>query len=303
MLHACQPESLENKKPDGGRRRRVVIMGAAGRDFHNFNVVFREDRASEVVAFTAAQIPNIGGRTYPAALAGPHYPDGIPIVSEDQLAGLIVREHVDDVWLSYSDLPHLEVMHKASITLAAGANFGLLGPRSTMIEAGVPVVSVCAVRTGAGKSPLSRHIVRWFRSRGQRVVAIRHPMPYGNLARQVVQRFAAMSDLDESQVTIEEREEYEPYIEIGAVVFAGVDYRLIVERAQREADVILWDGGNNDFPFIRPDLHIVLLDAHRPGHEVLYHPGETNFRMADVLVVTKVDSAPADDVQRLVANA
>jgi predicted GTPase len=224
-------------------------------------------------------------------------------VPETHLPRLIRDERVDWVYLSYSDLPHIEVMHKASIALAAGASFGLLGPNATMLRAEVPVVAVCAVRTGAGKSPLSRYIVRWLRGRGHRVVAIRHPMPYGDLERQAVQRFAAYQDLDDARATIEEREEYEPYLSMGAVVYAGVDYGRILERAEREADVVVWDGGNNDFPFLRPDLHIVLLDPHRAGHEVSYHPGETNLRMANVLVVSKVDSAPPAGVDQVVATA
>jgi predicted GTPase len=255
-----------------------------------------------VVAFTAAQIPDIAGRRYPAALAGRLYPEGIPIHPEDDLTAIIRREGVARVFLSYSDLRHEDVMHKASIVMAAGASFGLLGPEATMLKAAVPVVSVCAVRTGVGKSALSRHVLKWFARRGHRVVAVRHPMPYGDLEQQAVQRFAAWEDLDRARVTIEEREEYEPYIENGAVVFAGVDYGRILKRAEVEADVLLWDGGNNDFPFYRPDLQFVLLDAHRPGHETAYHPGETNFRMADVLVVSKVDSAPPENVEALLAT-
>jgi predicted GTPase len=283
--------------------RRVVILGAAGRDFHNFNTVFRHDPSYVVVAFTAAQIPGIAGRRYPPGLAGARYPDGIPIRPEEDLAWLVRRERVDWVFLCYSDLAHEDVMHKASTALAAGASFALLGPDATMLKASVPVLSVCAVRTGAGKSPLSRHVVRWLSARGHRVVVVRHPMPYGDLSRQAVQRFARLEDLDAAQATIEEREDYEPHLEQGVVVFAGVDYARILEAAQREADVIVWDGGNNDFPFFRPDLHFVVLDAHRPGHELTYHPGETNLRMADVLVVSKVDSAPAGNVERVVASA
>ena len=281
---------------------RVLIMGAAGRDFHNFNTVFRDDPAYKVVAFTAAQIPDIAGRTYPAALAGRLYPGGVPIHPEADLPAIVRRERIDWVFLSYSDLRHEDVMHKASIAMAAGASFALLGPQATMLKADVPVVSVCAVRTGVGKSALSRHVVKWLSGRGHRVVAVRHPMPYGDLDRQAVQRFAAWEDLDRANATIEEREEYEPYIENGAVVFAGVDYGRILEQAQKEADVLLWDGGNNDFPFYRPDLHFVLLDAHRPGHETAYHPGEMNFRMADVLVVSKVDSAPPENVDAILAS-
>jgi predicted GTPase len=278
-------------------------MGAAGRDFHDFNTVFRDDPSYLVVAFTAAQIPGIAGRRYPPSLAGERYPEGIPIRPEEDLASLVRGERVRWVFLCYSDLAHEEVMHKASIALAAGASFALLGPDATMLEAAVPVLSVCAVRTGAGKSPLSRHVVRWLAGRGHRVVVVRHPMPYGDLERQAVQRFARYEDLEAAQATLEEREEYEPHLEQGAVVFAGVDYARILEAAEREADVIVWDGGNNDLPFFRPDLHLVVLDAHRPGHEVGYHPGEANLRMADVLVVSKVDSAPAGNVERVVANA
>jgi predicted GTPase len=278
-------------------------MGAAGRDFHNFNTVFRDDPTCRVVAFTAAQIPDIAGRRYPPSLAGRQYPDGIPIYPEADLLRLIRDERVDWVYLAYSDLAHAEVMHKASLALAAGASFGLLGPAHTMLVAPVPVLSIGAVRTGVGKSALARHIVRWLRARGHRVVAMRHPMPYGDLERQAVQRFAGYADLDAARATVEEREEYEPYVEIGAVVYAGVDYARVLAAAQGEADVIVWDGGNNDIPFLRPDLHIVLLDAHRPGHELAYHPGETNLRLADVLIVNKVDSAPPENVERVVASA
>jgi predicted GTPase len=278
-------------------------MGAAGRDFHNFNVVFRDNPSFQVVAFTAAQIPNIAGRRYPASLAGRLYPDGVPIHPEELLAEIVPGHHVHSVYLSYSDLPHVEVMHKASTVLAAGANFGMLGPRETMLQAAVPDIAVCAVRTGAGKSPLSRHIARWLKARGHRVVAIRHPMPYGDLERQAVQRFASLDDLDTAEATVEEREEYEPFIEAGVVVYAGVDYARVLQAAEHDANVIVWDGGNNDFPFISPDLHIVVLDALRPGHELAYHPGEVNFRMADVLVVAKVGSAPSEHVEAILANA
>jgi predicted GTPase len=287
---------------DKGRPARVLIMGAAGRDFHNFNTVFRDDPAHVVVAFTAAQIPDIAGRTYPPSLAGSRYPHGVPILPEEELPEIVRREQVDWVFLAYSDLSHEDVMHKASLALAAGASFGLLGPAATMLKANVPVLSVCAVRTGAGKSPLSRHIVGWLAAHGHRVVVVRHPMPYGDLEQQAVQRFARYEDLEAARATIEEREEYEPHLERGAVVFAGVDYGRILEAAEREADVILWDGGNNDFPFYRPDLHVVVLDAHRPGHELAYHPGETNLRMADVLVVNKVDSAPPENTARILAS-
>jgi predicted GTPase len=281
---------------------RVVIMGAAGRDFHDFNMRFRDDASSRVVAFTAAQIPDIADRRYPSSLAGALYPDGIPIHPEAELTELIRRERIDQVYFSYSDLPHTEVMHRASSVLAAGACFGLLGPETTMLRASVPVISVCAVRTGVGKSALSRFIVAWLRNHGLRVSAVRHPMPYGDLEKQKVQRFDNYEALDAADTTIEEREEYEPYIDMGATVFAGVDYAAVLEQAEQNVDVVLWDGGNNDLPFFRPDLHFVMLDAHRPGHELAYHPGETNFRMADVIVVNKVDSAPPENVEQLLAR-
>jgi predicted GTPase len=282
---------------------RIVIMGAAGRDFHDFNLRFRDDTSSRVIAFTAAQIPDITDRRYPASLAGPLYPGGIPIYPETELAELIQREHIDQVYFCYSDLPHTEVMHRASTVLATGAGFGLLGPDLTMLQASVPVLSVCAVRTGVGKSALSRFIVRWLRDRGLRVSAVRHPMPYGDLEKQTAQRFADYEALDAAETTIEEREEYEPYLAMGATVFAGVDYAAVLARAELDADVVVWDGGNNDLPFFRPDLHVVMLDAHRPGHEIGYHPGEANFRMADVIVVNKVDSAPSENVEELIARA
>jgi len=282
---------------------RIVIMGAAGRDFHDFNMKFRDDASSRVIAFTAAQIPDITNRRYPSSLAGLLYPDGIPIYAEAELTDLIRRERIDRVYFSYSDLPHTEVMHKASSVLAAGAGFGLLGPHDTMLQASLPVLSVCAVRTGVGKSALSRFIVRWLRDRGLRVSAVRHPMPYGDLEKQRAQRFADSESLDVAETTIEEREEYEPYIAMGATIFAGVDYAAVLEEAERDADVIVWDGGNNDLPFFRPDLHFVMLDAHRPGHEIAYHPGEANFRMADVIVINKVDSAPPENVEELLGRA
>ncbi len=278
-------------------------MGAAGRDFHNFNTLYRGHPEVHVVAFTAAQIPNIAGRRYPAVLAGPGYPDGIPIVPEAELAEMVRREAVETVALSYSDLPHIEVMHKASIALAAGASFLLPGPRETMIRSTKPVVSICAVRTGAGKSPLTKFVSRYLRAKGRRVAIIRHPMPYGDLAAQAVQRFATMEDLDRAECTIEEREEYEPHVTAGIVLFAGVDYEAILRRAEAEADIILWDGGNNDLPFYAPDLHIVVADPHRAGHELTYHPGEANFRMADVIVVSKTDSASPEGIRTVEANA
>jgi predicted GTPase len=279
--------------------RRVLIMGAAGRDFHNFNTVYRGDADAEVVAFTATQIPFIDDRSYPASLAGARYPDGIPIHDESELTRLIGELRVDDVVFSYSDVSHEYVMHKASEALAAGANFVLLGPRDTMIEASVPVVAVCAVRTGSGKSQTTRAVAKVLRDAGRRVVAVRHPMPYGDLDAQRVQRFGSLEDLDRSNVTIEEREEYEPHINAGTVVYAGVDYGEILEQAQAECDVLLWDGGNNDLPFYRPTVHVVVADPLRAGHETTYHPGEANIRMADVIVINKMDSASADQVAEL----
>jgi predicted GTPase len=281
--------------------RRVVIMGAGGRDFHDFNVVYRDDPDTEVVAFTAAQIPGIDDRVYPAALAGPRYPDGIPIRPERELVSLVERG-VDDVVLAYSDLDHVEVMHKASIVLAAGADFRLLGPRATMLRSTKPVVAVCAVRTGAGKSQTSRRVGRVLLEAGLSVALVRHPMPYGDLEAMRVQRFATLAEIDASRPTVEEREEYEEPVRLGMVVYAGVDYEAILRAAEQEADVVVWDGGNNDFPFFAPDLHVVVADALRPGHELRYHPGETNFRMADVVVVNKVDSAAPEDVEAVLAN-
>jgi len=279
--------------------KRVLIMGAAGRDFHNFNVVFRDDPEVQVVAFTATQIPFISDRTYPAELAGPRYPDGIPIHPEEELRKLIHDLNVDEVVFSYSDVPHTYVMHKASEVLAAGATFTLLGPKETMLDASVPVVAVCAVRTGAGKSQTSRAVAKELRAAGLRTVAVRHPMPYGNLVLERVQRFEKLSDLDREDVTIEEREEYEPHIRAGSVVYAGVDYEAILRRAEAEAHVIIWDGGNNDFSFYRPTLNIVVADPLRAGNETAYHPGEANMRMADVVVINKVDTAEPAQVEAL----
>jgi len=270
---------------------RIIIMGAAGRDFHNFNTVFRQDPASEVVAFTATQIPNIDGRRYPPELAGPRYAKGIPIHPEAELTRLIHELSVDQVIFAYSDVAHENVMHKASLVLAAGADFRLIGPKASMIPARVPVVSVCAVRTGSGKSQTTRRVIQVLRKKGRRVVAIRHPMPYGDLVRQKVQRFAKMEDLDFHRCTIEEREEYEPHIASGGVIYAGVDYGAILAEAEKEADVIVWDGGNNDLPFYKADLEIVVADPHRPGHELSYHPGEANLRRAHVVVINKIDTA------------
>jgi predicted GTPase len=271
-------------------------MGAAGRDFHNFNVFFRGNPAYLVVAFTAAQIPNIEGRTYPPVLAGSAYPAGIPIYPEADMDRLIRDHQAEQVVFAYSDLSHEDVMYRASTVLAAGVDFCLLGPRHTQLKSSRAVVSVCAVRTGAGKSQTTRRVASGLRQLGYRVVAIRHPMPYGDLAKQAVQRFAAFEDLDKHECTIEEREEYEPLLEDGSIVYAGVDYEPILRQAEREADVILWDGGNNDLPFFAPDLHIVVADPHRPGHEKAYHPGEANARAADVFVINKVDTAPGENV-------
>jgi predicted GTPase len=282
--------------------RKTIIMGAGGRDFHNFNVVFRDDPNTEVVAFTATQIPGIAGRTYPPALAGPRYPDGIPIYPEEELAQLVTEHGVDEVVLSYSDLKHETVMHKASIALAAGADFRLLGPHATMLRSSKPVVAVCAVRTGCGKSQTSRKVGKTLVEAGLRVALVRHPMPYGNLEAMRVQRFAALEDIDESHPTVEEREEYEEPVRLGMVMYAGVDYEAILRAAEQEADVVIWDGGNNDLPFFAPDLLIVVADPLRPGHELLYHPGETNLRLADVVVVNKVDSAEAHNVETVLAN-
>lgn len=287
---------------DPGRRRRVVILGAAGRDFHNFNVAFRDDPTHEVVAFTATQIPDIDGRTYPPELSGPLYPDGIPIVDEAGLTDLLERESVDIAVLAYSDLPHIQVMHLASRCIAAGADYWLMGTRSTMLPSSVPVIPICAVRTGVGKSQTSRYLAKILVGMGKRVVSVRHPMPYGDLAAQACQRFATYEDLDRHECTIEEREEYEPHIDAGLVIYAGVDYERILREAEQEADVILWDGGNNDLPFYAPDLMITLADPLRPGDEAAYHPGEANIRMSDVVVVAKCDSARAEDVAAVEAS-
>lgn len=280
-------------------------MGAAGRDFHNFNVYFRGNPRFRVVAFTAAQIPDIAGRRYPPELAGPGYPEGIPVYPEEELAHLIKLRQVDRVVFAYSDVSHQYVMHRASEVLALGADFWIMGPESTMLESSRPVISVCAVRTGAGKSQTSRRVVDILRAMGKKAVVVRHPMPYGQLDQQVVQRFATREDLDRHRCTIEEREEYEAHIERGNVVFAGVDYEAILREAEKEGDVIVWEGGNNDLPFYRPDLHIVVADPHRAGHEVTYHPGEANLRMADVVVINKLDTAgpeAVDTVRRHVSE-
>ncbi|MFX1485562.1 MAG: cyclic 2,3-diphosphoglycerate synthase [Promethearchaeota archaeon] len=272
-------------------------MGAAGRDFHNFNVYFRNDKRYRVIAFTASQIPNIANRLYHPKLAGPNYPNGIPIYPEEDLPNLIKEHDVDQVVLAYSDLSHVEVMHKASIVLSCGPDFRLMGLKSTALTSRKPVISVCAVRTGAGKSPTTRRVSRILRSKGYRTVVIRHPMPYGDLINQISQRFATFEDLDKYDCTIEEREDYAPHIEQGIVVYSGVDYERILREAEAEADVIIWDGGNNDLPFIKPDLHIVITDPHRPGHEITYHPGEANLRMADVVIINKVDTAAQKNVE------
>ena len=281
------------------RKTRVLIMGAAGRDFHNFNVFFRGNPDYEVVAFTATQIPNIEGRTYPAVLAGPSYPEGIPIYPEADLVKVCRDLSVAQVVFAYSDVTHEYVMHKASTVIAAGPDFVLQGPASTMVASSKPVVAICAVRTGAGKSQTTRRVSEIFQAAGKRVAAIRHPMPYGDLAKQAVQRFATYADLDKHDCTIEEREEYEPHLDRGSIVYAGVDYEAILRQAEKEADVILWDGGNNDLPFYKPNLHITVADPHRPGHELRYHPGEANLRLADVIVINKVDTANPDAVAQV----
>jgi len=278
------------------KKIRTIIMGAAGRDFHNFNTYFRGNDHYEIVAFTATQIPNIDDRKYPAALAGDLYPAGIPILPEAQLESLIKKENIDQVIFAYSDVPHDYVMHKAALVNAAGADFRLMGTKETQIKSTKPVVGICAVRTGSGKSQTTRRVSMILREMGYTVAAIRHPMPYGDLVKQKVQRFADYSDLDKHECTIEEREEYEPHLDNGVIVYAGVDYEAILREAEKEVDIVLWDGGNNDFPFYVTDMLIVVADPHRAGHELRYYPGETNVRMADVFVINKVDTANADDV-------
>ncbi|MCC6744686.1 MAG: GTPase [Acidobacteria bacterium] len=284
-------------------RTKTLILGAAGRDFHNFNTVFRHDAETDVVAFTATQIPNIDDRRYPPELAGEHYPDGIPIHAEDDLERLIGELEVEQVVFAYSDVSHEYVMHLASRVVAAGADFRLIGPERTMIASSKPVVSICAVRTGAGKSPTSRCVAKTLIELGKRVVAIRHPMPYGDLVKQAVQRFETLDDLEANKCTIEEMEEYEPHIANGVIVYAGVDYERILRAAEREADVIVWDGGNNDLPFYRPDLEIVVADPHRPGHELLYFPGEANFRRADLILIGKQGSATPEGIEAVKRSA
>ena len=283
-------------------RMRTLIMGAAGRDFHNFNLCFRDNEAYEVVAFTATQIPNIDGRKYPSELAGKFYPEGISIYPEHELERLICAQKIQQVVFSYSDVTHLHVMHIASRVIAAGADFRLLGAEQTMLESKVPVVSVCAVRTGSGKSQTTRKVCDILQRRGRRVVAVRHPMPYGDLVKQRVQRFAKVEDLDLHECTIEEREEYEPHIDRGIVVYAGVDYEAILRQAEQEADVVVWDGGNNDLPFYRAQIEIVVVDPHRPGHEILYHPGEANLLRAHVIIINKIQTANAADIETVRKN-
>ncbi len=278
------------------KRTRVLIMGAAGRDFHNFNMVYRDNEQYEVVAFTATQIPNIEGRKYPAELAGKLYPNGIDIYPEEQLPELIKKLDVDEVVFSYSDVPYDYVMERSAIANAAGAAFKVMGPKHTMLKSSKPVIAVCAVRTGCGKSQTTRKIAQMLREAGKKVAVVRHPMPYGNLVEQKVQRFATMEDLDRYKCTIEEREEYEPHITRGHVVFAGVDYEAILREAEKEADIVLWDGGNNDLPFFKPGLHITVVDPHRPGDERYYYPGEANLRMADVVIINKIDTAEPEDI-------
>ncbi len=281
---------------------KTIIMGAAGRDFHVFNTYFKDNELYDVIAFTATQIPNIEGRKYPAVLAGKLYPDGIPIYTEEKLQSLIKEYDVRQVIFAYSDIAHEDIMHKASTVLASGADFRLMGPQNTSIKSSKPVISICATRTGVGKSQTTRAVCNILQQMGKKVVAIRHPMPYGDLSKQICQRFASYGDLDLHQCTIEEREEYEPHIDNGIIVYAGVDYEAILREAEKEADVIIWDGGNNDFSFYHTDLYIVLADPLRPGHEMCYHPGETNIKMADVVIINKIDSANAADVNTVREN-
>jgi len=278
---------------------KVIIMGAAGRDFHNFNVYFRDNERYKVVAFTATQIPDIEGRVYPPELAGGLYPDGLPIHTDEHLAEIIRKDQVDLVAFSYSDVTHNEVMHKASIVTAAGADFMIIGAPYTMLKSEKKIVSVCAVRTGCGKSQVSREVVRILKKMEKKVVSVRHPMPYGDLTRQIVQRFSTYDDFERYNCTIEEREEYEPVIDMGGVIYAGVDYEKILREAEKEADIIVWDGGNNDTPFYQPDVHIVVFDPHRAGHETTYHPGETNMLLADIALINKVDSALLENVEKI----
>jgi len=281
---------------------KVIIMGAAGRDFHNFNVYFKNNSNYEIVAFTATQIPDIAGRKYPAELSGPLYPEGIPIYSEEELPDLIKEKQIDQVILAYSDLPHQYVMNKASVVLASGADFRLMGPKSTMLKSNLPVVSICAVRTGCGKSQTTRKVTDILKKKGYKIAVIRHPMPYGDLREQIWQRYENYADLDRYNCTIEEREEYEPHLDRGNILYAGVDYQEILKRAEKDVDIIVWDGGNNDLPFYKSDLHIVVTDPHRAGHEMTYYPGEANLRMADVVVMNKIDTADSDKINQLREN-
>lgn len=281
------------------RKIKVIIMGAAGRDFHNFNTYYRDNKNYQIIAFTAAQIPNIEGRKYPAQLAGKLYPNGIDIYPEEELTDLIKKFDVDEVLFSYSDVPYDYVMNHSAVVNATGANFTLMGPKHTMIKSNKPVIAVCAVRTGSGKSQTTRRILKLLHASGKKVVAVRHPMPYGNLVEQRVQRFAKLSDLDKYKCTIEEREEYEPHIVRGNVIYAGIDYEEILSQAEKEADIIVWDGGNNDMPFFKPDLHITVVDPHRPGDELSYYPGEANLRMANVVVINKIDTADSDNIRKV----
>jgi len=284
------------------KRLKVLIMGAAGRDFHNFNTFYRDNESYEVIAFTAAQIPNISSRRYPPELSGKLYPKGIPIYPEENLVQLVKERDIDQVVFAYSDVDHEYVMHKASIAIAAGADFVLLGSESTMLDSIKPVIAVCAVRTGSGKSPTTRRICNILVARGKKVVVVRHPMPYGELRKQAVQRFVKHEDFEHHECTIEEREEFEPLIDLGITVYAGVDCKAILHKAELEAEIIVWDGGNNDLPFIRPQLHIVVSDARRPGHEVCFHPGEANFRMADVIIINKIENVQDKSVQTIIKN-
>jgi predicted GTPase len=305
MKKAIKPKKTVASKPviEGQSSPvRVVIMGAAGRDFHNFNVFFRGNKNYKVTAFTATQIPGIEGRTYPRELAGPQYPNGIPIYPEEQLLEIAKRDKADEAVFAYSDVSHEYVMHKASTALAAGLDFRLMGGKTTMLKSKKPVVSICAVRTGSGKSQTSRAVSRHLLDKGYRVVSVRHPMPYGNLKEQACQRFATVEDLDKYECTIEEREEYEAYVVAGMVIYAGVDYGQILSQAEKEADIIIWDGGNNDLPFYKSNLHIVVADPYRPGHEMKYHPGEANVRMADVVLINKVNTADPKDVETVKKN-
>ncbi len=284
-------------------RKKILIMGAAGRDFHNFNVLYKDNQDYEVVAFTATQIPDIDGRMYPPSLAGSLYPNGITIYDESDLARLIKEHDIEDVIFSYSDVNYNKLMNKAALVNSKGANFVILSATDTMIPSKVPIISICAVRTGCGKSQTTRKVIDILKARGKKVVAVRHPMPYGDLAKQAVQRFAEYSDLDKHECTIEEREEYEPHIDKGIVVYAGVDYGAILAEAEKEADIIIWDGGNNDTPFYKPDLQMVIVDPHRPGHELRYYPGETNLRMADVVIINKIQTAEPANVDIVRKNA